>query len=212
MEKERSPLLEDLMVYLRELMKDYKNEVKGEKKSRSFLYPWAADRSSSIFQAHCRSRSECKESAVWSSFYTVHTGIFFFSQQNFKIAIFKFSLLAVKFHFIHFVGLGLNFPHGKMFYLPLLRESSCDIFKCLSKDTICPWNGEKYGGKRRKSCWSVFYPCTTLFLKGICLWGCYSLDFVLWSLTLSQTSPGFYVSAVQVFESTVGKGEIARNE
>ena len=32
-------------------------------------------------------------------------------------------------------------------------------------------------------------------------------------LTLSQTSPGFYVSAVQAaFENTVGKGEIARNE
>ena len=31
-------------------------------------------------------------------------------------------------------------------------------------------------------------------------------------LTLSQTSPGFYVYAVQVFENTVGKGEIARNE
>ena len=31
-------------------------------------------------------------------------------------------------------------------------------------------------------------------------------------LTLSQTSNGFYVSAVQVFENTVGKGEIARNE
>ena len=31
-------------------------------------------------------------------------------------------------------------------------------------------------------------------------------------LTLSQTSPGFYVSAEQVFENTVGKGEIARNE
>ena len=31
-------------------------------------------------------------------------------------------------------------------------------------------------------------------------------------LTLSQTSPGFYVSAVQVFENTVVKGEIVRNE
>ena len=31
-------------------------------------------------------------------------------------------------------------------------------------------------------------------------------------LTLSQTSPGFYVSAEQSFESTVGKGEIAHNE
>ena len=31
-------------------------------------------------------------------------------------------------------------------------------------------------------------------------------------LTLSQTSPGFYVSSVQAFENTVGKGEIARNE
>ena len=31
-------------------------------------------------------------------------------------------------------------------------------------------------------------------------------------LTLSQTSPGFYVSEIQVFENTVGKGEIARNE
>ena len=31
-------------------------------------------------------------------------------------------------------------------------------------------------------------------------------------LTLSQTNPGFYVSAVQVFENTVGKGEIARNK
>ena len=33
------------------------------------------------------------------------------------------------------------------------------------------------------------------------------------TLTLSQTSPGFYVSTVQVFfENNVGKGEIARNE
>ena len=31
-------------------------------------------------------------------------------------------------------------------------------------------------------------------------------------LTLSQTSPCFYVSAVQVFENTVGKGEITRNK
>ena len=31
-------------------------------------------------------------------------------------------------------------------------------------------------------------------------------------LTLSHTSPGFYVSAAQAFENTVGKGEIARNE
>ena len=33
-----------------------------------------------------------------------------------------------------------------------------------------------------------------------------------WVLTLSQTSPGFYLSAVQVFKNTVRKGEIARNE
>ena len=33
------------------------------------------------------------------------------------------------------------------------------------------------------------------------------------NLTLSQTSPGFYVSAVHIsFENTVGKGEIACNE
>ena len=31
-------------------------------------------------------------------------------------------------------------------------------------------------------------------------------------LTLSRTSPSFYVSAVQSLENTVGKGEIARNE
>ena len=31
-------------------------------------------------------------------------------------------------------------------------------------------------------------------------------------LSLAQTSPGFYVFAVQAFENTVGKGEIARNE
>ena len=31
-------------------------------------------------------------------------------------------------------------------------------------------------------------------------------------LTLSQTSPGFYVSAVQSFENTAGKGEIVLNE
>ena len=35
---------------------------------------------------------------------------------------------------------------------------------------------------------------------------------LLHNLTLSQTSPGFYVSVVQVFENTAGKGEIARNE
>ena len=33
-----------------------------------------------------------------------------------------------------------------------------------------------------------------------------------WQLTLSRTSPGFNVSAVQVFKNTVGKGEIAQNE
>ena len=33
------------------------------------------------------------------------------------------------------------------------------------------------------------------------------------TLTLSQTSPGFYVSAVQAFlKNTEGKGEIARNK
>ena len=37
-------------------------------------------------------------------------------------------------------------------------------------------------------------------------------DDLCFSLTLSQTSPGFYVSAVQVLENTVGKEEIARNE
>ena len=31
-------------------------------------------------------------------------------------------------------------------------------------------------------------------------------------LTLSQTNPGFYVSVVQVFVKTLGKGEIARKE
>ena len=31
-------------------------------------------------------------------------------------------------------------------------------------------------------------------------------------LTLSQTSPDFYVSAVQVLENTLGKGEIAPNK
>ena len=30
--------------------------------------------------------------------------------------------------------------------------------------------------------------------------------------TLPQTSSGFYVSALKVFENTVGKGEIANNE
>ena len=33
-----------------------------------------------------------------------------------------------------------------------------------------------------------------------------------WGLTLSQTSPVFYVSTVQAFKNTVGKGEIAHNE
>ena len=32
------------------------------------------------------------------------------------------------------------------------------------------------------------------------------------TLTLSQTSPGFYVSAIKSFENTVEKGEIARYE
>ena len=31
-------------------------------------------------------------------------------------------------------------------------------------------------------------------------------------LTLSKTSPAFHMSATEVFENTVGKGEIARNE
>ena len=31
-------------------------------------------------------------------------------------------------------------------------------------------------------------------------------------LNLSKTSPGFYVSPVQSFENTVGKGEIDRND
>ena len=37
-------------------------------------------------------------------------------------------------------------------------------------------------------------------------------NIVFFGLTLSQTSPGFYVSAVQVFRKTLlGKGEIAHN-
>ena len=32
------------------------------------------------------------------------------------------------------------------------------------------------------------------------------------TLTLSQTRPGFYVSEVQIFENTVGKGEIVCNK
>ena len=36
------------------------------------------------------------------------------------------------------------------------------------------------------------------------------IKFLVQFLTLSQTSPGFYVSAAQTFENTVGKGEIAR--
>ena len=32
------------------------------------------------------------------------------------------------------------------------------------------------------------------------------------ALTLTQTSPAFYMSAAQVFENIVGRGEIARNE
>ena len=32
------------------------------------------------------------------------------------------------------------------------------------------------------------------------------------SLTLFQTSPGFYMSAVEVFENTMGKGEIVHNK
>ena len=40
--------------------------------------------------------------------------------------------------------------------------------------------------------------------------GVVSISFA--SLTLSHTRPGFYVSAVQVFENTLGKGEIAHSE
>ena len=41
-------------------------------------------------------------------------------------------------------------------------------------------------------------------------WGCVQCSKN--SLTLSQISPGFYVSAVKSFENTVGKGEIAHDE
>ena len=41
---------------------------------------------------------------------------------------------------------------------------------------------------------------------------CHIFDKVTFNrIPLSQTIPGFYLSAVQVFENTVGKGEIARN-
>ena len=47
----------------------------------------------------------------------------------------------------------------------------------------------------------------------VSLCGVRMLTWVNMFLTLSQTSPGFYVSAVQVFgEKTAGKGEIARYE
>ena len=52
----------------------------------------------------------------------------------------------------------------------------------------------------------IFYACGVF----------YPSEVKTYFLTLSQTSPGFHVSAVQVafksFEKTVGNGEIARNE
>ena len=50
------------------------------------------------------------------------------------------------------------------------------------------------------------------FTNTCCFFFFFYSNVVLCGLTLSQTSPGFYMSAVQVFENTVGKGEIARNE
>ena len=59
---------------------------------------------------------------------------------------------------------------------------------------------ENIVGKQENVGYQVFSPLPIMFSKSF--------------LTLSQTSPGFYVSAVQFksFENTVGKGEIARNE
>ena len=58
-----------------------------------------------------------------------------------------------------------------------------------------------------KNCWNR--------KKSISIFGVTFVICTCCQLTLSQTSPGFYVSAVQLyypFENTVGKGEIARNE
>ena len=55
-------------------------------------------------------------------------------------------------------------------------------------------------GRRSRSCWLDKLSLDNPLVK--------SID---QSLTLSQTSPGFYMSVEQVLENTVGKGEIARN-
>ena len=47
---------------------------------------------------------------------------------------------------------------------------------------------------------NVFYSLISLVCQNVALCGN--------GLTLSQTSPGFYMSAVQSFENTAGKGEI----
>ena len=58
MEKERSPLLSELMMYLRELMKDYKNEVKGENEpfSRHTQFDTSAANS---FSKHLNEKINC---------------------------------------------------------------------------------------------------------------------------------------------------------
>ena len=48
-------------------------------------------------------------------------------------------------------------------------------------------------------------------MKGIMVDVLYAYIYIFF-LILSQTSPGFHMSVEQVFENTVGKGEIACNE
>ena len=47
-EKERSPLLKDLLLYLKELMQDYRNEISGKK---FFYYP--VEISTTVFSYFC---------------------------------------------------------------------------------------------------------------------------------------------------------------
>ena len=58
-----------------------------------------------------------------------------------------------------------------------------------------------------KEHWRIFLFLLICFCKQFCFWSSWGRSLT----TLSVTSPGFYVSAVEVLKKHCGKGEIARN-
>ena len=92
-----------------------------------------------------------------------------------------------------------------------LVQSKILSFACSRvKTLICFWKGGKHGRYRRKYCSAAFTGNMyhTLFSKNGLSYGLYNISLI----TLSQTNPGFYVSATQVLKILQEKEKIAGNE